>query len=190
MLRLNDFFNAITGNNIDKKNDQGQTRLYLAAREGNTAAVKKLLRAGADPDIADARGLTPLHQAAYWGESDIVGLLLKSGASPNADNGKGWTPLHSAAMAGGMKSRKSVIEKLKAAGGKDDIADQCGWTARDYMALWAENADAATKLKQRTDMHAPHTQDADRKDVDLPPVSPPPRTAKRAAPPPQPPQAH
>lgn len=174
MLRLNDFFNAITGNNIDKQNEQGQTRLYLAAREGNTAAVKKLLRAGADPDIADARGLTPLHLAAYWGEAEIVGALLKAGASPNIDNGKGWTPLHSAAMAGGMKSRKTVIEKLKAAGAKDDTPDQCGWSARDYMALWAENADAAAKLKQRTDMHAPHAPDDAAKD--RPPASPPPKS--------------
>src|SRR6218665_2452668 len=173
MLRLNDFFNAITGNNIDKQNEQGQTRLYLAARAGNTAAVKKLLRSGADPDIADARGLTPLHLAAYWGETEIVDALLKAGASPNIDNGKGWTPLHSAAMAGGMKSRKGVIEKLKAAGAKDDIADQCGWSARDYMALWAENADAAAKLKQRTDMHTPHAPDDGGKD--RPPAAPPPK---------------
>lgn len=184
MLRLNDFFNAITGNNIDKQNEQGQTRLYLAAREGNTAAVKKLLRSGADPDIADSRGITPLHLAAYWGESEIVGLLLKAGAAPNADNGKGWTPLHSAAMAGGMKSRKNVIEKLKAAGAKDDTPDQCGWSARDYMALWAENADAAARLKQRADIHTPDAADAPRKEADRPPASPPPHVLKSAAPPP------
>lgn len=185
MLRLNDFFNAITGNNIDKRNEQGQTRLYLAAREGNTAAVKKLLRAGADPDIADARGLTPLHVAAYWGETEIVDALLKAGASPNIDNGKGWTPLHAAAMAGGMKSRKGVIEKLKAAGAKDDIADQCGWRASDYMALWAENADAAAKLKHHEGPHAPDAAD-DLPGGARPPAALPPKPAKPAAPPPQP----
>lgn len=149
-MRLNDLFNTITGNNIDKRNDAGETKLYRAAREGNVGEVKRLLRAGADPDIADKRGLTPLHQAAYWGESEIVGLLLKAGAAPNLDNGQGWTPLHSAALAGGMKSRKEIIAQLKAAGGKDDITDKHGWSARDYMSLWEENADAAQKLKHIT----------------------------------------
>lgn len=147
MLRLNDLFNTITGNGIDKRNEQGETKLYRAAREGNVTAVKKLLRAGADPDIADSHGLTPLHQAAYWGESEIVGLLLKAGAAPNVDNGHGWTPLHSAALSGGMKSRGAIIRDLKNAGAKDDINDKNGWTPRDYMQLWEENAAAAAKLK-------------------------------------------
>jgi ankyrin repeat protein len=147
MLRLNDLFNTITGNGIDKRNEQGETKLYRAAREGNVSAVKKLLRAGADPDIADSHGLTPLHQAAYWGEGEIVSLLLKAGAAPNIDNGHGWTPLHSAALSGGMKSRSGIIRDLKNAGAKDDINDKQGWTARDYMQLWEENAPAAQKLK-------------------------------------------
>ncbi|MDP2205493.1 MAG: ankyrin repeat domain-containing protein [Alphaproteobacteria bacterium] len=147
MLRLNDLFNTITGNGIDKRNEQGETKLYRAAREGNVGAVKKLLRAGADPDIADSHGLTPLHQAAYWGEGEIVRLLLKAGAAPNVDNGHGWTALHSAALSGGMKSRGAIIRDLKAAGAKDDINDKNGWSARDYMQLWEENAHAAEKLK-------------------------------------------
>jgi hypothetical protein len=146
-MRLNSFFNSLAGGGIDKRNAAGETRLYRAVRDGNAAAVKKLLRAGADPDIPDNRGMTPLHQAAYWGEAGITGMLLQAGAAPNVDNGKGWTPLHSAALAGGMKSRGDIIRRLKAAGAKEDIADKHGWTARDYMQLWEENAHAAEKLK-------------------------------------------
>lgn len=150
MLRLNNLFNSLTGNGIDKRDANGETKLYRAVRDGNLPRVKKLLRDGADPDIADEHGLTPLHQAAYWGEADIVEQLLKAGAAANIDNGQGWTPLHSAALAGGLKSRRDVIEKLKKAGAKDDIADKHGWTPADYMALWAGNAEAAEKLRRMT----------------------------------------
>jgi hypothetical protein len=49
-----------------------------------------------------------------------------------------------------MKSRGDVIQSLKKAGAKDDIADKNGWTPADYMALWAGNADAAEKLRRMT----------------------------------------
>jgi len=150
MLRLNNLFNSLTGNGIDKRDADGETKLYRAVREGNLPRVKKLLASGADPDIADDHGLTPLHQAAYWGETDILEQLLKAGAAPNIDNGQGWTPLHSAALAGGLKSRKGVIDALKKAGAKDDIADKHGWTPADYMALWEGNAQAAEKLRRMT----------------------------------------
>jgi len=149
MLGLNKFFNSISGNGINKRNKLGETKLYRAVRSGSIKEVKKLLRDGADPDIADAHGLTPLHQAAYWGEYEIIDLLLKAGANVNAENnGKGWTPLHSAAVSGGMRSRKEVIELLLGAGAKDAAKDKHGWTPGDYMMLWEENAAAAEKLKQ------------------------------------------
>ncbi len=79
MLGINKFFNQLSGNGVNKRNKQGETKLYRAVRSGNIKEVKKLLRDGADPDIADAHGLTPLHQAAYWGEGEITALLLKAG---------------------------------------------------------------------------------------------------------------
>lgn len=149
MLGLNKFFNNISGNGINKRNKLGETKLYRAVRSGSIKEVKKLLRDGADPDIADNHGLTPLHHAAYWGETEIAQLLLKAGANVNAENhGKGWTPLHSAAVSGGMKSRRDVIELLIEAGAKGEAKDKHGWTPADYMVLWEENEAAAEKLKQ------------------------------------------
>lgn len=149
MLGLNKFFNSISGNGIDKRNGAGETKLYRAVRSGNIKEVKKLLRDGADPDIADDHGLTPLHQAAYWGETEITELLIKAGANVNAENnGKGWTPLHSAAVSGGMLSRKDIIELLIDAGAKQDVKDKHCWTPADYMTLWEQNEKAAEKLKQ------------------------------------------
>ena len=43
--------------------------------------------------------------------------------------------------------RKPIIDLLLKAGAKDDIKDKNGWTAKDYMILWEQNAEAAGKLK-------------------------------------------
>jgi len=148
MSGLNNLFNTLTGNGINKRNPDGETRLYKAARSGNVKEVKRLLKDGADPDAADAHGLTPLHLAAYWGETEIVKLLIDAGADVNAQNkGKGWTPLHSAAVSGGMRSRKEIIDMLHDAGAKDSAKDKHGWTPGDYMTLWEQNEAAAEKLK-------------------------------------------
>jgi ankyrin repeat protein len=148
MLGLNNLFNSLTGNGINKRNKDGETRLYRAVKNGDIKTVKRLLKDGADPNIPNAHKLTPLHHAAYWGESEMVDLLLKAGADVKADNGRGWTALHSAAVSGGMKARRKVIDLLKKAGARDDVKDKQGWTASDYMLLWEENAVAAEKLKQ------------------------------------------
>lgn len=148
---LNNLFNKVGGNGINKRNRQGETKLYRAARSGSLKEVKKLLRDGADPNIPDDHGLTPLHQAAYWGETEIVEALIRAGANVNAENkGKGWTPLHSAAVSGGMQARGDVIGLLVAAGAKKDTKDKNGWTPSDYMLLWEKNEAAAEKLKQFT----------------------------------------
>lgn len=148
MLGLNGLFNSLTGFGIETKDEQGETKLFRAARQGNAKQVKKLLRQGADPDTKNDQGLTPLHQAAYWGETEIVQLLLEAGAKPDADNGRGWTPLHSAAMSGGYKVRKDIIDLLIAAGADQDKPDKHGWTPEEYMLLWAANAEAAAKLQK------------------------------------------
>lgn len=146
MLGLHHLFNSIVGG-VNKKDLQGDTRLYRAARQGNKQEVIKLLAKGADPNIKNNRNLTALHQAAYWGETEIVELLLKAGAKADADNGKGWTPLHSAAVSGGKKLRKKIIDILVKAGANPDKQDKHGWTPADYMSLWENNAAAAEKLK-------------------------------------------
>lgn len=147
MRGLRKLFNSLTGKNKDKPGPDGETALTRAVKEGNLTRVRKLLHKGHVPDARNSHHLTPLHLAAYWDEKDIVDELLKAKADPNATNGKGWTPLHSAALAGGMKSRRKIIEKLLKAGGKADTPDKNGWTAKEYMAIWAENAEAAARLR-------------------------------------------
>ncbi len=153
-MGLKKLFNRITKGPIDKRHENGETRLYRAVRNGNVSEVASLLFVfRADPNVPDNHGLTPLHQAAYWGEKAIVNLLLQAGANPNADTGKGWTPLHSAAIAGGMKSRKAVIERLRRENVREDIVDKNGNTAAFYIDLWQKDAMAAAQMQDLMQKH-------------------------------------
>lgn len=147
LLFLSAIFRKITGCGLNKQDKAGDTRLHKAAREGNVRDVKKFLSEGTDPNKKNEAHMTALHIAAYWGEEAIVTILLQYDAVVDADNGHGWTALHSAAIAGGLKSRKGVIELLLAAGASLTKQDKYGWTPQDYMTLWEENETVAEKLK-------------------------------------------
>jgi len=127
--------------NANRRDDNGRTELYKAAKAGNVQKVRSCLKSGTDPDIPNFQGLTPLHQAAYWGEVEIVKELLAAGADPHADNGRGWTPLHSAALAAGLDRRAEVIKLLVDAGCDCKAPDNYGWSAEDYMHLWIAHDD-------------------------------------------------
>jgi ankyrin repeat protein len=55
------------------------TPLHMAASWRKPAIVDALLKAGADPSVADINGMTPLHLACVFGCADSVELLHASG---------------------------------------------------------------------------------------------------------------
>ena len=70
------------GFDINFKNDDGETCLYIATNSGNMDGVRILLENGADPDIKTEYGDSPLAVASGLGYNQIKKLLLKYGASP------------------------------------------------------------------------------------------------------------
>ena len=56
--------------------------LFLAASVGEADWVERLLRAGGDPNRADAHGWPPIVAAAASGGEAAVRLLLAAGADP------------------------------------------------------------------------------------------------------------
>lgn len=71
----------------------GATPLVLAilSYDDHRQKLKRLLDAGADPNIADNNGDTPLHTAARTNAGDIIIELLEAGASPLARNSRDMT---------------------------------------------------------------------------------------------------
>jgi len=68
---------AKTDINIDIKNNNGETALLHAVRDGNLKITSLLLAAKADPNIKNNNNLSPFFIAALQGNSDILSTLLK-----------------------------------------------------------------------------------------------------------------
>ena len=74
---------------INTKDQHGETLLYKAAEAGDVNKCKELLQKGAKTEIADIRGLTPLFRAAVRGYVDVCQLLLEEGAKVDHVNNQG-----------------------------------------------------------------------------------------------------
>jgi hypothetical protein len=70
------------------------TPLHVACHYGQTAVVKVLLAAGANPRAVNSKGRTGLLTAAENGETEIVRMLLAAGADPNHRTAAGSTALY------------------------------------------------------------------------------------------------
>ncbi|MEZ0261321.1 MAG: ankyrin repeat domain-containing protein [Alphaproteobacteria bacterium] len=93
------------------------------AREGDVAGVKRVLKAGVDPNTVVWRDVsidcmedTPLHAAAGQGHIAVMKELLKAGADINKTIEENWTPVLQAAMDG----QGDAIRFLAAQGAKLD----------------------------------------------------------------------
>ncbi|KAL8992531.1 MAG: hypothetical protein Q9169_007030 [Polycauliona sp. 2 TL-2023] len=74
-------FSAVDWN---RKNDSGQTALYLACSLGHVTVARFLLEHGADANVGCGRLGTPLQAACFQGHIDIVRLLFENGADMTA----------------------------------------------------------------------------------------------------------
>jgi ankyrin repeat protein len=113
-----------------------------AARMGDTAAVRRLLKGGADVNAAQGDGMTALHWAAQKGDPELVGMLLSAGANVRATTRLGgYTPIHLASQAG----HAQVVAALLAAGASSDVKTVTGASAL-MLAARSGSVDTATRL--------------------------------------------
>lgn len=110
---------------VDITNPKGETALYVAARKGHSATVRRLLAAGANPNHHTINLETPLRAAARLGCDAVVDELLKGGADPNlVDSSNGESPLHIIAY----HRVSTCIPSLLKAKADIDLADNDGHT--------------------------------------------------------------
>ncbi|MEO7135553.1 MAG: ankyrin repeat domain-containing protein [Vicinamibacterales bacterium] len=82
-----------------------------AAAKGDTAAVRQLLKDGADVNGAQGDGMSALHWAAERGDTELADMLIYAGANIGAVTRIGqYTPLHLAAQSGNAAVAKALLK--------------------------------------------------------------------------------
>jgi ankyrin repeat protein len=99
------------GGDVNATSADGATALAWAVHWDHLPTAKRLLRAKADPDIANTYGITPLMLAAQNRSRDMVRLLLDRGADPDARTWNGMTALMMAARTGDIDVLEALIEQ-------------------------------------------------------------------------------
>lgn len=117
----------------------------------DTACVKALLDAGADPNICDPNGLTPLHACAVRDNVDAARILLAKGADIQARDASLNTPLHVACT---WWSR-GIVDLLLEAGADINAVDHDGVTPLHAAQMWATDGNLACHLLDRGANPAP-----------------------------------
>ena len=98
--------------NVNLPQADGTTALHWAVHWNDADAVTMLLRAGADPKVANRYGATPLSEAVTAGSPAMIEALLKAGADPKALTTKdGETVLMTAARAGNLEAVRMLLDR-------------------------------------------------------------------------------
>ena len=113
-----------------------------AAKAGDVAAVKAMLKNGGDVNAAHGDGMTALHWAASRGDAALAQMLLSAGANIRATTRLGGiTPLHMASQGG----HAQVVAALMAAGADSNTPTTTGATAV-MLAARVGSTDTVTRL--------------------------------------------
>lgn len=121
---------------------QAATPVADAARKGDLASVRALVKQGADASAPHADGMTPLHWAAEMGDAAMAEVLLRAGANFAAETRNGqYTPLHLASRNGSA----GVVSALVKAGANLKVVTSSGASAL-HLAAGGGSAPSVTAL--------------------------------------------
>lgn len=81
------------GVDANAADDDGETALQWACRNGEAIVARELLKLGVNPEKSNNEGVTPLHAAASMGRGELVFQILARNASPMPRDRHGHTPL-------------------------------------------------------------------------------------------------
>ena len=101
---------AGAGVNTPSKNSLKVTPLQSAVAGGHLEVTRRLLEAGANPNVREGSGYTPLHTAAHNGDIEIVRSLIFGGADSEAMSLDNERPIDMAIKTG----HREIVALLKA----------------------------------------------------------------------------
>jgi ankyrin repeat protein len=115
--------------------------LITAAKKGDIAQARRLLRNHPNLNARDAAGLTPLMWAARTGHRKLVEAFLAAGADPNARDRTGQTALHHAVVG----KHRRVIPALVKGKANVNLKDQDDCSPFELATL-ADDYETAKEL--------------------------------------------
>jgi len=105
-----------------------------AAKAGDLARLRSLLKAGCSADDADDFGLTPLMHAATAGQTAAVSLLLEAGANTSKqDRESGYSALHRAFLSCEAGSLEAAAALVRGGCSVDTPLDHDGLSPLDLL---------------------------------------------------------
>ncbi len=114
--------------NIDVRDSNGRTPLFLAAGFNRPEVLDFLLQQGAGLESENQMGSRPIHMAAgFNNNARVLSTLLAAGADVNKANNLGSTPLHWAAGSEALPQSRLLIDS----GAQINVRDKQGRTALD-----------------------------------------------------------
>ncbi len=126
------------GADVNAGNPNGWTPLMVAASRGDLEAVKLLLSAGADPDIASRTeyysGFTAVMAAAFYGHPEVAEVLVATGIELDAVDNHYYG--ETALMLAVKRGIPETVKVLLAGGADVNVANRNGVTALMYAASY------------------------------------------------------
>lgn len=116
------------------------TPLHLAATNGNAEFVQVLLKAGANPNVANGNGTTPLMLAAAAGRVEAIKTLIDAGAEVNATDA---TNGQTAVMFAAAMNRAAAIKLLSERGANLKLVTK-------VAEVKPNNSDRQARAEERT----------------------------------------
>src|SRR5262245_5514181 len=117
------------------------SELCDVARAGDTAAIRRLVAQGADPNApSGGNDWTPLMHAIHTHQNASVAALIDAGADPNRASASGVTPLMWAAGYGYDDTVRLLLQR----GAKASLTSANGESALDWALTGANDIDRMT----------------------------------------------
>ena len=112
-LAENLFLNLTLADNPNAPNEDGDTPIYCAAKNGQTEIVKILAPLTNNPNLSDEEEKTPIYWAAMEGQTEIIKILAPLTDNPNAPDNDGDTPISLAVMNGNTEIVKILNAEIR-----------------------------------------------------------------------------
>lgn len=137
---------------VNARDDDGYSALFVAAEEGLVDLTAWLVRHGAQLEAHDSEGRTPVYAAAVAGQADVVDYLVRqAGANADVANATGRHVFWAVAALELNEVARVLLDANAATGNKRidiNARDPCGLTALDFARAMHHDA-TAQFLKDR-----------------------------------------